>query len=342
MFSGRRCACLKFKLLIFPLVFGTALALFTVYALLDTFVIERVYDPYAEASLISEAGSSESPAGTGESGEVVLNETSAPQVTETPDPGATQDPGVETSLVVVTKTTYIDDNIEITVSELRIHGTDVHVADIKLSSPEYLKTAFAKGKYGRNVSDETSDTAERVNAILAINGDYYGARTYGYVIRNGVLYRSTGARNREDLVIYADGSFEIINESKITAAELMEKGAVQVLSFGPGLIVDGEIAVDENDEVGLAKANNPRTAIGIIDELHYVFVVSDGRTDTNEGLSLLELAEIMKDLGAKTAYNLDGGGSSTLYFNGEVINAPTTGGSVIQERKVSDIVYIGY
>lgn len=89
-------------------------------------------------------------------------------------------------------------------------------------------------------------------------------------------------------------------------------------------------------------ASNPRTAIGIIDNLHYVFVVSDGRTEESEGLSLLELAEFMDGLGVKTAYNLDGGGSSTMYFNGEVINTPTTNGRSIKERSVSDIVYIGY
>ena len=72
------------------------------------------------------------------------------------------------------------------------------------------------------------------------------------------------------------------------------------------------------------------------------FVVSDGRTEESEGLSLLELAEFMDRLGVETAYNLDGGGSSTMYFNGEIINNPTTSGRSIQERSVSDIVYIGY
>ena len=89
-------------------------------------------------------------------------------------------------------------------------------------------------------------------------------------------------------------------------------------------------------------ASNPRTAIGIIDELHFVFVVADGRSSESEGLSLYELAQVMKDLGCETAYNLDGGGSSTMYFNGQVINKPTTSGRSIKEREVSDIVYIGY
>ena len=87
-------------------------------------------------------------------------------------------------------------------------------------------------------------------------------------------------------------------------------------------------------------ASNPRTAIGVVDELHYLFVVSDGRTKTSEGLSLRELAEVLQELGAKTAYNLDGGGSSTMVFQGQVVNNPTTNGKRITERSVSDIVCI--
>lgn len=114
------------------------------------------------------------------------------------------------------------------------------------------------------------------------------------------------------------------------------------MSFGPALIENGTISVTEEDEVGKAMASNPRTAIGILDDLHYVFVVSDGRTEESEGLSLLELAEFMDSLGVETAYNLDGGGSSTMYFNGEVVNNPTTSGRSMKERSVSDIAYIGY
>ena len=89
-------------------------------------------------------------------------------------------------------------------------------------------------------------------------------------------------------------------------------------------------------------ASNPRTAIGQISALHYVLVVSDGRTEESSGLSLSELAQFMQGLGASTAYNLDGGGSSTMVFNGEVINKPTTNGNTIKERSVSDIVCIAY
>ena len=189
---------------------------------------------------------------------------------------------------------------------------------------------------------KTSEISKENNAILAINGDYYGTQERGYVLRNGQLYRKAAKEDQEDLVIYQDGSFEIITEESISADTLLANGAQQVLSFGPGLVVDGQISVVKGQEVGKAMASNPRTAIGIIDDLHYVFVVSDGRTDDSEGMSLYELAMFMQSLGVSKAYNLDGGGSSTMVFNGKVINNPTTSGKSVKERSVSDIVYIGY
>ena len=240
---------------------------------------------------------------------------------------------------------YSDDNISIKLSEYTVSGTVIHVAEVKADSADYLRTAFAQGSYGKNVTATTSDIASGVNAILAINGDYYGAQEKGYVIRNGKLYRSTAVSGREDLVIYKDGSFGIINESEVTAEQLLAKGAVQTLSFGPALVEDGKVSVDSDDEVGRAMASNPRTAIGIKSDGTYILMVSDGRTDESEGFSLLQLAEFMKYLGAETAYNLDGGGSSTMVFNGSVVNTPTGGGignGSGSERKVSDIVYIGY
>ena len=244
----------------------------------------------------------------------------------------------------VTDSSYKDDNISVNLSETTVNSTQVYLADVTVSSSDYLKTAFAQNAFGTNVTAKTSETAAANNAILAVNGDYYGANSTGYVIRNGVVYRDTVRENSNngDLAIYKDGSFKIIYEDQISADQLVKDGVVNLLAFGPALVENGEIAVGKNQEVGQAMASNPRTAIGIIDENHYIIVVSDGRTSESEGLSLYQLAEVMKSYGVKTAYNLDGGGSSTLHFNGQVINEPTTGGNKISERAVSDIVYIGY
>lgn len=201
---------------------------------------------------------------------------------------------------------------------------------------------MAQNTYGKNVTQKTSEMAEENNAVIAINGDYYGAKESGYVIRNGVLYRDYGSSDTDVLCIYSDGHFEITNCSEKTSQQLISEGVVNAFSFGPALVQNGGVTVEKGQEVGKAMASNPRTAIGIIDDLHYVFVVSDGRTSESEGLSLSQLARFMQNLGVSCAYNLDGGGSSTMYFNGEVVNNPTTSGKSIKERSVSDIVYIGY
>jgi len=243
---------------------------------------------------------------------------------------------------VVTDKSYQDDNIKITIETIQKYNSTIYVADIQVTNASYLKTAFASNTYGRNIKDTTSDMASANNAILAINGDYYGFRDNGYVLRNGVLYRSTARKTGDDgaLVIDAAGDFSIIHESQVSAKSLGDNIS-QILSFGPSLIEDGKITVSSTSEVSQSMTSNPRTAIGQISSLHYVIIVSDGRTSKSAGISLLELAQEFKDRGCTTAYNLDGGGSSTMYFNGNVINKPTDG-KTTGEREVSDIVYFGY
>lgn len=235
--------------------------------------------------------------------------------------------------------TYSDSKSKITVTQYRAYDSNIYVADVEVTDGTSILSAFANNTYGRNITDTTSDMAEENNAVLAINGDYYGARQSGYVIRNGVVYRNQGS-NGEDMVISKDGSLSFVSESDTTTDSLIQKQAWQVLSFGPVLVENGEVAVTENDEVGMAMASNPRTAIGTVAKNHYLFVVSDGRTSESAGLSLYELANFMKSLGATNVYNLDGGGSSTMVFQGEVVNNPTTNGNKISERAVSDILYI--
>ena len=236
--------------------------------------------------------------------------------------------------------TYSDSKSKITVTQYRAYDSNIYVADVEVTDGTSILSAFANNTYGRNITDTTSDMAEENNAVLAINGDYYGARQSGYVIRNGVVYRNQGS-NGEDMVISKDGTLSFISESDTTTDSLIQKQAWQILSFGPVLVENGQIAVTENDEVGMAMASNPRTAIGTVAKNHYLFVVSDGRTSESTGLSLYELANFMKSLGATNVYNLDGGGSSTMVFQGEVVNNPTTNGNKISERAVSDILYIG-
>jgi len=218
-----------------------------------------------------------------------------------------------------------------------------YVADVTLTDATALQSAFAENQFGTNIVENTSDIAEDNGAVFAINGDYYGFRDTGIVIRNGVAYRDEGVR--EGLAFYRDGTVQVYDETATSADELVSDGVWNTLSFGPAIVEDGaivegieDVEVDTNVGNHSIQGDQPRTAVGVIDANHLVFVVVDGRSPGySEGVTLTKLAGILQDLGANTAYNLDGGGSSTLYFDGEVVNDPLGKG---EERGVSDILYI--
>ena len=332
--------------LITAIILSISLVSYTAYVLLDTFAIPRVYKVVENTSSVNYRSDSEDKEQTSESTQkVYMNKVAKKGIgIQSKDSdiksSKTSKSNSTKSTAQSSDTTYKTDDTSITLSTYREYDTNIYVAEVELSKNAQIETAFAQNSYGKNVTATTSSMAESSAAILAINGDYYGVRDNGYVIRDGVIYRSSAKADQEDLVIYKDGSMKIINESEVSAQELVDEGAVTVLSFGPALVEDGKVSVSQNDEVGKAMASNPRTAIAITEDNHYLFIVSDGRTDESEGLSLYELAIFAASLGAKTVYNLDGGGSSTMYFNGNVVNNPTTNGWDISERGVSDIVYI--
>ena len=332
--------------LITAIILSVSLVSYTAYVLLDTFAIPRVYKVVESTSSVNYRSDSKDKEQTSESTQkVYMNKVAKKGIgIQSKDSDTKSSKTLSSNSTKSTAqssdTTYKTDDTSITLSTYREYDTNIYVAKVELSGNASIETAFAQNSYGKNVTATTSSMAESSAAILAINGDYYGARDNGYVIRDGIIYRSSAKADQEDLVIYKDGSMKIINESEVSAQELVDDGAVTVLSFGPALVENGKVSVSQNDEVGKAMASNPRTAIAITEDNHYLFIVSDGRTDESEGLSLYELATFAASLGAKTVYNLDGGGSSTMYFNGNVVNNTTTNGWDISERGVSDIVYI--
>ncbi|WP_297076524.1 phosphodiester glycosidase family protein [uncultured Enterococcus sp.] len=264
--------------------------------------------------------------------QIVATTTQTTQTTTTTTDTST----TESEEVVQTDTSYSGNGLTISLTEQRIDDTTVYLVDVQTDDPSHLLTALADNSYGRNIKETTSTIAKANDAVLAINGDFYGFRSTGFVVRNGTLYRDSANGDTDALVIDKNGDFSIVNEATTDANTL---DAQQVLSFGPALVESGSIVVDENSEVGQSAASNPRTAIGQIGTNHYLIVVSEGRTDDSQGLSLYQLAQVMQDNGVQTGYNLDGGGSTTLYFNGKVVNQTVGGSGQSSERAVSDIVY---
>lgn len=242
---------------------------------------------------------------------------------------------------------YKSNDAEINIKELQMGSSNdkitYFVADIILSDTSQLLSAFAENKFGRNIVDTTSNIAKENNAIFAINGDYYGFRDDGILIRNGKIYRDEGVRN--GFAIYNNGILDSYDENSNKSDDLLSQGVINTLSFGPVLIDNGDVIsdfnkvkVDSNFGNRSIQNSNPRTGIGMIEKNHFVFIVVDGRSKNySKGMTLEEFAETFSELGCVEAYNLDGGGSSTMYFDGRIVNNPL---GKNKERSISDILYI--
>lgn len=236
--------------------------------------------------------------------------------------------------VVHTENQYISKNVNATVTTTTENGVTYHVADIYVRDVKYLQADYATDK-GFGLAKENraliQDAAKRVNAFVAINGDQCGQHSDGMVVRNGVMVRQS---EKEDVcVLNYDGTLVTYGESEFDTQAIIDAGAWQVWTFGPELLDDNgqPLAEDEyNTTVGGA---NPRSAIGMIEPLHYVLVTVDGRGES-AGLTMRALAELMQKLGCTAAYNLDGGGTAAMAVNGEVYSTPS------KVRSVTDIVYV--
>ncbi len=301
------------------------------YLLADRYLIQHVelINVYAAAAETSTATQTVSESDSASTTETVVT---VPAATET---------------IVADDWNYQSGDVSISIREVTTgsgqNTVTYFVADVILADATQLTSAFADNTFGRNIIEYTSVIAEENNAIFAINGDYYGFRTDGIEIRNGVIYRDIPART--GLAFYLDGTMKIYDETQTSAQELLDEGVWNTLSFGPALLEDstivsnlGTVEIDTNFGNHSIQGNQPRTGIGIIDENHFVFIVVDGRSPGySKGVTLTEFSQIFKDLGCTDAYNIDGGGSSTMYFMGRVVNNPLGRN---KERGTSDILFI--
>ncbi|MFH0993714.1 MAG: phosphodiester glycosidase family protein [bacterium] len=232
--------------------------------------------------------------------------------------------------------TYFSDTVLMTVYQIRASNSDVFVVDVVVESAYEILTALAFNTFGGvNITQKVSEMATAHNAIFAINSDYASHYSSGFVIRNGSILRAT-VSNRNAIALMADGTVTTFAETDRTVQSVFDDGAWQLWSFGPVLVKDGISVADVHDGLDRDAVNNPRSAFGAVGTNHFMFVCVDGRTDASHGADIEELATIMLSLNCVQAYNFDGGGSATMWFDGEVINHPSEG----SERKVGDCVYI--
>ena len=320
------------KPLRYLVLFLFALVLFTGYVFLDAFYIERIY-----AVLL------ENPVNLTD---IYYIDTEIPRnvtfINRDDSDRSGYDAHGEEEIYVrpgILVATHVDDNVNLTIEQFEGVGGYFYVAEVKLSSVNFLRTALHNGMLGRNITAPVSVIAEDNNALFAINGDYAGFNDYGVIMRNGQILRMAPRQDDQyGLVIDIHGDLLLFPEEELSEEKLREVFAVNAFSLGPTLIVDGEISISEPP---VSVNRSPRTAIGQKGPLHYIFIVTDGRREGGfDGMEFPELAAEFAKRGVITAYNLDGGGTSTMWFNGELVNTPSSARMIVRERNTSDIVFI--
>lgn len=294
------------------------------------------------------ASPQETPQAGGESSQISQQASSTPQAEVTPTPAPTEAvarvgdfsrlyadkfTATEASMEQVgeNQMLYQSPNLHLTFTKYVQSNLVFYVADFYIRDISQFRTALAEDTYGKGYRERTEDIAARNDALIAINGDYYGMRDSSVVIRNGVLYRDSPFQ--DVCVLYWDGTMETYSNVEFNATEVMENGAYQAWGFGPMLLDEnGQTMTEFHSSVNV---RNPRTAIGYFAPGHYCFVVVDGRSSESRGVTTAELSLLMYNLGCVRGYNLDGGQTSVMAWDGKVVNQPVDGG-----RSCSDIVMI--
>ncbi|WP_298844806.1 phosphodiester glycosidase family protein [Clostridium sp.] len=213
-----------------------------------------------------------------------------------------------------------------------------------ISDPTRLKVGYSSmlGKEGQL----TSDIAKDNNAIAAINGGGFrdedngskwtgtGANPTGIIMANGKIAFNniTNANKKTEVVAMTKSGKLLVGIHSIS--EMQTAGVIDAVSFGPALIVNGQKTITKGDGGwGIA----PRTAIAQRKDGAIILLVIDGRQAKSLGATLREVQDTLYDYGAFNASNLDGGSSSTLFYEDEIINSPSDS---LGERSVPSIMYI--
>ena len=245
-----------------------------------------------------------------------------------------------------TENGYEDETIRVRMEDREEEGVLWHLSFIEIASPTQLRTATAvPGKLTSTRTATVSGMAKFNNAIVAINGDNFVDKpektTFEY--RQGEKIRNKGNRTKDVLIIDENGDFHFFlansKHSKDEHTSQLREAAenwhmVQAFTFGPVLVMDGEVCSVDQEYGYNPNGKEPRAAIGQTGKLSYVLAIAEGRGES-AGVTQQQLAAFMGNLGCTQAFNLDGGNSAEMVF-GERIYKGMPGGA---ERGLSDIIY---
>ena len=225
---------------------------------------------------------------------------------------------------------------------------------VREGSGEFLKTYYHELNPRTKKLAETQVIARENHLVFAINTDWYYYRVLrnakkrtmpvGVILRGGEVFYDDPTKNlsniiptRDYLALYPDGNMEAFDYNGPGGEELLALGAYETLCFGPILLRDGEMT-EPTKRLGAKGNNNPRTAVGMVTPGHYVAIMVEGRTKKSVGCRLDYLADLFAKKGCRVAFNLDGGGTSSMIFMGVYLNENTYGA---QNRLQNEVLGIG-
>ena len=237
-----------------------------------------------------------------------------------------------------TENGYEDPSISVTIERGRIYDTNYVVARVKLQNASQIRTAMAQSYYSPS-TDMGTTIARRSNAVLAINGDFFSSRNNeGYVARQGKVYRTRCNNQVYDiLIIDENGDLHILEKPDNAAVEAFEGTPINGFTFGPGLIVNGEVRRHEGDHFYAGEKPAQRMCLAQVGPLEYLCICSEGPEDPgSSGMTLDQFTDLVASFdGIQNAYNLDGGSSTTMVFQNQKINSPDNP----KRRPLCDIIY---
>ncbi len=235
-------------------------------------------------------------------------------------------------------TLYEDPSISVSIESGRAYNSYYYAARIRIANATQLRSSMASSN-GKD-TERGERLAKRVNAVLAINGDFYRTNqpTVGkYIVRQGILKQKNPSGYLDLLIIDDKGDFHILPEARLADVEPYVGTIVNSYTFGPGLVIDGvKTTVFEDRGYGPTKRAQ-RMAICQTGPLEYLCVVTSGPDhDNSTGLLIDEFTDLICSLGPVIdAYNLDGGTSACMVWRNEKLNS--FGSS--KYRAINDIIY---
>lgn len=234
---------------------------------------------------------------------------------------------------------YYDESI-LVITWKEVKETSVFtVSEVKVAHPSQFRRFLADGQYGSDKQYTTTQMSANVNAVVASSGDFYKFRQYGTIVYEGQVQRFEG-HNVDTCFIDDNGdllfSYRDAFQSQADAEKFVEENNIRFsLAFGPVLVNDGQACDVSGYILGEVNKQYSRAALCQMDKLHYVLVNSNAEGSYVEGQTIKSFAKHLADMGIQKAYALDGGQTTVIAMNDEMISNVDYG----TQRQISDIIY---